>query len=89
MTGLTVVLGNAAIQLLLPELEAKDLVEGYRLGKLREIVGGTTTDGQSWSFRPSECKGLFTFDAQKLLDAQQQQQVGYVSQGYASQRSGI
>jgi hypothetical protein len=70
--GVNVILGNATITLILLERDGVRLVEGFQNGSLDLVVGGTTVDGQKWSFRPAECKGLFTFDIEKV-----QQQAGY------------
>lgn len=73
MVGLNVVLGNSSITLYLEEAEATRMVRAFQ-GEVahKPIEGGTTVDGQSWAFRMTECKGLFTFDPEKLKQQQPQ-----------------
>ena len=69
--GLNVVLANTVLTLRLLQEEARSIVDKFQTGSLKTIIGGVTTDGQSWALRPEDIKGICTFDIEALIQQQQ------------------
>ena len=67
--------------ILMPEPEAKNIIEGWANRKLPEVIGGRSSDGVLWAARTSSIIWIHTFDPSKVVQQQQQQQQQVVAPG--------
>ena len=72
--GLNIMLSNGqSMSLLLPEHEAKAIVDGWRQKTLKDLIGGNTVDGVDWAVRSESIIAVHTFPLERLQQQVPQQ----------------
>ncbi len=70
-TGLQFILaGGSFIRVSIPEGEALNLMSGFKVGSLKEVIGGKSTDGVDWAIRSASIIGIHTFNADMVMNQQ-------------------